>query len=184
MADPTFNWLDFGLAMLGILILTRLMVKGNSQAAALLPPGPKKIPIIGNLLDMPSEREWETFTKWGQKWGTSSYMQRYSSKNTQPTAWLGDITSVTIFGLSVIILNSVDLALDMLDKKSAIYSDRPVFQMGGELVGWKNTLVLVPYSDRFRNYRKLFHQLIGTRSSMSRFLPVEKLKRIGSSRGS
>ncbi len=29
----------------------------------------------------------------------------------------------------------------MLEKKSVIYSDRPVLQMGGELVGWKRTLV-------------------------------------------
>lgn len=46
--------------------------------------------------------------------------------------------------------------------------------MGGELVGWKNTLGLMPYSDRLRHCRKLFRQLIGTRSSMSRFHPVEE----------
>ena len=31
-----------------------------------LPPGPKKYPLIGNLLSMPSTLEWETFAKWGQ----------------------------------------------------------------------------------------------------------------------
>lgn len=64
----------------------------------------------------------------------------------------------------------------MLDKKSALYSDRPVMEMGGELVGWKNTLVLVPYGQRFRNYRKLFHQLIGTHSTMAQFLPTEEIE--------
>jgi hypothetical protein len=64
----------------------------------------------------------------------------------------------------------------MLDKKSAIYSDRPVMQMGGELVGWKNTLVMIPYGERFRNYRKFFHQTIGSHSSMSLFYPVEELE--------
>ena len=61
----------------------------------------------------------------------------------------------------------------MLDKKSAIYSDRPVLQMGGELVGWKNTLVLLPYGDRFRSYRKMCHRLIGSRASMRQFHPIE-----------
>ena len=33
-----------------------------------LPPGPKKYPLIGNLLSMPSTLEWETFAEWGQKY--------------------------------------------------------------------------------------------------------------------
>ena len=76
----------------------------------------------------------------------------------------------------MIIVNSATTAMDMMDKKSAIYSDRPVLQMGGELVGWKDTLVLVPYGDRFRNYRKFFYQVIGSNSSMARFHPVEELE--------
>lgn len=34
-----------------------------------LPPGPKPLPIIGNLLDMPSYKPWETFAMWGQLYG-------------------------------------------------------------------------------------------------------------------
>jgi hypothetical protein len=64
----------------------------------------------------------------------------------------------------------------MLDKKSSIYSDRPVLQMGGELVGWKNTFVLLPYGDRFRRYRRLFHRLIGSQSTMKQFLLTEELE--------
>ena len=48
--------------------------------------------------------------------------------------------------------------------------------MGGELVGWKDTLVLVPYGDRFRNYRKFFHQVIGSNASVSLFYPIEELE--------
>jgi hypothetical protein len=44
------------------------------------------------------------------------------------------------------------------------------------LVGWKNTLVLVPYGDRFREYRRYFHQLIGSRNSMKAFHPAEELE--------
>jgi hypothetical protein len=89
---------------------------------------------------------------------------------------LGDICSVTVLGQPLIILNSAKMSIDMLDKKSAIYSDRPVLQMAGELVGWKNTLVLLPYGDRFRRYRRLFHSLIGTQSMIKRFYPSEELE--------
>src|SRR6266550_8336487 len=36
-----------------------------------LPPGPKGYPLIGNVLDMPTEREWFKFAEWGDDWGTS-----------------------------------------------------------------------------------------------------------------
>ena len=48
--------------------------------------------------------------------------------------------------------------------------------MGGELVGWKNTLVLLPYGDRFRRYRRLFHSLVGSHATMRNFLPIEELE--------
>ena len=34
-----------------------------------LPPGPKGLPFVGNILDMPSEKEWLTFAKWGEIYG-------------------------------------------------------------------------------------------------------------------
>lgn len=39
------------------------------RASAPLPPGPKGFPFIGNVLDMPSEKEWQTFARWGETWG-------------------------------------------------------------------------------------------------------------------
>ncbi len=89
---------------------------------------------------------------------------------------LGDISSVTVLGQTIVILNSAQAAVDVLDKKSAIYSDRPVLQMGGELIGWKNTLVLLPYGDRFRRFRKIFHSLIGSPATMKQYQPAEELE--------
>lgn len=34
-----------------------------------LPPGPTGYPLIGNLLDLPAEREWETYTEWSKRYG-------------------------------------------------------------------------------------------------------------------
>lgn len=34
-----------------------------------LPPGPKPLPVLGNVLDMPRKNEWETITKWGKQYG-------------------------------------------------------------------------------------------------------------------
>jgi hypothetical protein len=79
-------------------------------------------------------------------------------------------------GQTFIILNSAEIAIEMLEKKNSIYSDRPILQMGGELIGWKNTLVLLPYGDRFRRSRRLFHQTIGNTSMIKQFLPLEEFE--------
>lgn len=105
-------------------------------------------------------------------WNLMSYLSSFIDLSVLP----GPMTTVSVFGQTMIIVNSAKTANDMMDKKSAIYSDRPVMQMGGELVGWKDTLVLVPYGDRFRNYRKFFHQVIGSNSSVSLFYPTEELE--------
>jgi hypothetical protein len=88
----------------------------------------------------------------------------------------GDISHAEVLGQHIIILNNVKTAVELLDKKSSSYSDRPVFPMGGELVGWKNTLVLLPYGDRFREYRKNFARVIGSRAAMNTYHPVEEME--------
>ncbi|KAF9569422.1 cytochrome P450 [Agrocybe pediades] len=143
------------LVLLALFIL-RAIIRSLTSKSLLLPPGPKGLPLIGNVLDMPSEKEWLTFARWGEIYG--------------------DISSVTVLGQTLIIVNSARVAMDMLNKKSAIYSDRPVLQMGGELVGWKNTMVLLPYGDRFRRYRRLFHSLIGSPAAVKIFYPSEELE--------
>ncbi|KAG5723754.1 O-methylsterigmatocystin oxidoreductase [Termitomyces sp. T112] len=147
------NSIDVLCAFLGVFILSKLV---RRTRRALLPPGPKGYPLVGNVLDMPSKQEWVTFTKWGQQYGK--------------------ICSIKIFSQPIVILNSAKIANDMLDKKSPIYSDRPVLQMGGNLVGWKNTFVLLPYGDRFRRFRRLFHGIIGSRASMKQFFHIEELE--------
>ena len=59
-----------------------------------------------------------------------------------------------------------------LDKKGAIYSDRPVLEMGGELVGYSETLVLLRYGPRFRTYRKHFSHYVGSPNPIKQLYPL------------
>jgi len=67
------NSLDLGLAFVGLITLWILL----RPKKAPLPPGPKGLPIIGNVFDMPVDQEWLTFAKWGEEYGV--YMTIYSS---------------------------------------------------------------------------------------------------------
>jgi cytochrome P450 len=84
--------------------------------------------------------------------------------------------SVSFLGQSIVILNSAAAASDLLDKRSGIYSDRPFLMMGGELVGWKNTLALTPYGSRFRSIRRMLHGLMGTKSALAPYRPQIELE--------
>ncbi|SJL15059.1 related to cytochrome P450 CYP2 subfamily [Armillaria ostoyae] len=116
------------------------------------PPGPRGLPLAGNLLDIPSQKEWLSFAKWGEIYG--------------------DILSVSIFGRRLVVINSAQAAIDILDKKGTIYSDRPIMGMIGELMGVKNSLVLLPYGTRFRNQRRLVHQQLSNHAAMNQFLLI------------
>ena len=72
----------------------------------------------------------------------------------------------------MVILNAAKDAVALLDKRGNIYSDRPALTMGGELVGWKNTLVMSPYGDRFREYRRFIAKFIGGRTQMQQHLAL------------
>lgn len=45
----------------------------------------------------------------------------------------GPISSVSIFGKNIIILNDAKAAFNLLEKKSSLYSNRPTFHMAGEM---------------------------------------------------
>ena len=62
--------------------------------------------------------------------------------------------------------------MEMLDEKGSMYSDRPVFPIA-ELVGVKDAVPLLPYDDRLRWHCKNFHRIIGTRTSMEVYRPME-----------
>ncbi|KAG6332027.1 hypothetical protein ID866_7060 [Astraeus odoratus] len=138
------------LATIVVCYLLRRVFKRNP---APYPPGPKPLPLLGNLRDLPSVKPWLTYAEWGAKFG--------------------DVTHVQVFGRHIIFLNSVKAAVDMLDKKGFKYSDRPVLPMAGELLGNKFSLPLLPYGDRFRETRKQFHRVIGTRAAVGAYYDVE-----------
>lgn len=88
----------------------------------------------------------------------------------------GDIPHIEVLGQHVIVLNSVKTAMELLDKKSSVYSDRPVLPMCGELVGWKRSLGFLSHGDRFRCYRKNMHRVIGSRTAMEVYNPLEDVE--------
>ncbi|TFK49671.1 cytochrome P450 [Heliocybe sulcata] len=140
--------------ILGATTLYLLAVFLRRRIRPRLPPGPRSLPIIGNIWDVPTKQPWKVFAGWSQNWG--------------------DLISLQVLGQTMVVVNSPKITFDMLEKKSAIYSDRPTLTMADEMVGWRYALSDTSYSDRFRKYRRLIHSVVGTRASVEEYLPVEE----------
>ncbi|KAJ7483563.1 cytochrome P450 [Mycena latifolia] len=83
----------------------------------------------------------------------------------------GGICSVRLLGQPIVILNSAS-AMEEMDTKGSVFSTRPRLPMAGELLGYDQTLVLMPYGARFRTFRKHFAKLLGSAGAMRQFVPV------------
>jgi len=69
----------------------------------------------------------------------------------------------------LIVISDVDIANEILDKKGAISSDRPVLNMAGELAGFKEWTSSLMYGPRLKESRKYMHRAIGTLESLRKF---------------
>ena len=84
------------------------------------------------------------------------------------------MVSLNVLGQPIIILNSLDIAVELFEKRSAKYSARPRMVVAGEMIGWDQSLVLSPYGERFRDIRRLLHQFIGTEKAITSFNELEE----------
>ncbi|KAI9450441.1 cytochrome P450 [Lactarius psammicola] len=103
------------------------------------PPGPKGLPIVGNVLDMPSKNQWLIYWKWGKQYDS-------------------DIVHATALGTHIIVLNSAKAVHELFEKRSSIYSDRPPLPSLTRLIRMSWNIAFLPYGPRWRTWRKVFHE--------------------------
>ncbi|KAH8110331.1 cytochrome P450 [Phellopilus nigrolimitatus] len=128
------------------------------------PPGPSPWPLLGNLLDMPRTREWETITEWSRIYG--------------------EVVHVKVFGQHIIFVNTPEAADELFEKRSAVYSDRPRSTLINDLMGhgeWN--FAFFPYGETWRAYRRLFMSKFGPNSAhlyrpVQEFVTHQLLKRL------
>ena len=105
-----------------------LWLSRGSKVAISVPPGPKPIPILGNLNDIPGKEPWFLVTKLAKQYGKVSrtWQCQWESLNLVLTLHTsGDVVYMHFLGRGVVFLNSVEAVYDLLDKRGSIYSDRP-----------------------------------------------------------
>ncbi|KAJ7765661.1 cytochrome P450 [Mycena metata] len=153
MADSStfLDWRSVLFSILTVIIVGSQYIRGRKRAPP-LPPGPRGLPLLGNISDVPTSEHWLKFAELGNVWG--------------------DISSLTVLGQTMIIVNSVKIAEDLLDVRGANFSDRPEIPFGGGMVGFDNVITLCQYGDRVKQERRLFRKFFGTSASIQEFVPL------------
>lgn len=116
-----------------------------------LPPGPKGLPLVGNIRDLPPPGvpEWEHWL--------------------QHKDLYGPLSSVTALGTTMILIHDKDVALELLEKRSAKYSGRPFQRFVQETCGFAALPAFQQNGHKFRQQRRLMAAQMGSRSSMAKF---------------
>ncbi|KAJ6559780.1 cytochrome P450 [Mycena capillaripes] len=128
-----------------------LLVLQKRRRASMLPPGPPGDPLVGHLLRMPSTDSALVFHQWAKTYG--------------------DVMRLEVLGRTLIILDSYQAAVDLLENRGAIYSDRPKFTLY-ELLGWNPALTFLRYGKQFNKHRTM-HQSYLNRHKAEEFKPIQ-----------
>ncbi|KAH7906556.1 cytochrome P450 [Hygrophoropsis aurantiaca] len=121
-----------------IALLLKIATQGRRKDTSLQKlPGPKPLPILGNVWDIDKHAPWTTYKKW--------------------EAIYGGILRCRLLSEEIIVVNSLDIAKDLLGTRSSNYSSRPDNSID-ELIGSDWNSVNLAHGDLWRLHRKLLQQ--------------------------
>ncbi|CEL10589.1 hypothetical protein ASPCAL13706 [Aspergillus calidoustus] len=120
-----------------------------------LPPGPKPLPLIGNIHQAPKSHGWRTYQQWSKEYGP--------------------IVHVNMLGQHVIILSSTEVAHEILAKTGAAFSDRPRLFLATELALKGLNILMMNYTPQFRQHQRLHASVLNTTPAAS-YLPLQTLE--------
>jgi hypothetical protein len=100
-----FSFVEAGVTILLLYLLRRLFFD-NGKARRPLPPGPKGLPVLGNIYDLPASGTLE-FVHWLE------HKDRY-----------GPISSTTALGVTFIIMHDKSMVMELMEKRGSKHSGR------------------------------------------------------------
>lgn len=115
METPRQGLTAWGVTALCLVVVIYAIVAllGVGRRPPGLPPGPRTLPVIGNLHLMPSFKPYKKFAEWGRMYGP--------------------VYSLMVGSSPMIMLQSQEAARELLDRRGSNYSSRPDMYIMSEL---------------------------------------------------
>ncbi|KAF9531320.1 cytochrome P450 [Crepidotus variabilis] len=130
--------LFFSILAVYIYIRPSLVSSSNSKGLP-YPPGPKPLPILGNVLDIKPKELWVQALRWAELYGPITHLSLLSS-------------------IHLVFINTHEAALELLEQKGGVYADKPGLVMCGDMCGCKNMVAFTPYGAQSKRQRRLLHK--------------------------
>ncbi|KAM0751170.1 cytochrome P450 [Meredithblackwellia eburnea MCA 4105] len=146
--------LVFVAGAIAILLLARHL----SQRRRLpLPPGPKGHPLVGSAFSLDPGRPWIQISHWAKDYGPFFLF------------WT--------FGTPVIVIADLDIAKDLLEKRGAIYSDRPRLVMADEIISDRmNPTLARNVHGGVKRFRRVMSEQLRLSEVRAHAYPVQKME--------
>ncbi|KAJ3843054.1 cytochrome P450 [Lentinula raphanica] len=125
-----------------LLLIRSVIVAWKCRA---LPPGPCGLPVLGNVLQLrTSQSLWFTFDKLKAQYGPIVYLN--------------------MAGKDIIVLNTKAAAIELLERRSAIYSNRPL-NIVSQHLGSELAMPFTQYGKSWQTMRRAGHAVLNARIS-------------------
>ncbi|KAA1476609.1 cytochrome P450 [Dentipellis sp. KUC8613] len=139
-----------------IAIVTFFLVRYINSPYRKLPPGPLRLPILGSLLSLVGRSQLSVFAEWKRTYG--------------------DLIYLSVPGQRMLVINSHKIAMDLLERRSSKYSDRPVSVIAYDLLSACHMMVLKPHS-AVRPHRRAAHEAL-KRETSHQYYPMQTTEAI------
>ncbi|KAL1952731.1 hypothetical protein VTO42DRAFT_4409 [Malbranchea cinnamomea] len=146
-------------ALIGYLVYHQSAAFTQKRRRKRLPPGPKPLPILGNMRDLPPND------------GTPEYQHWLQHKDQY-----GGISSVTVLGMTLVIIHDKKAAHELLETMSSKTSGRPTNIMANKLCGYESIVLCQGYTPTFHRCRRYLHRELGTKVSAAQFRGVQAIE--------
>ncbi|KAI0031068.1 cytochrome P450 [Vararia minispora EC-137] len=122
-----------------------------------LPPGPPRLPLIGNLFQLLEKHVWLKFTEWRNVYG--------------------DILYLNVAGQHMIVMNSQKVTTELLERRAAKYSGRARNIVAAEMLTGGLFLAFQSHNDKWRRMRKGAHEVLH-KGAVAQYQPIQTLEAI------
>jgi hypothetical protein len=113
-----------GIAVICLVVIFSLYLS-QRRSRYRLPPGPRRLPIVGNFFDAPKKFAWKQYSEWASQYGAPWAPTTLRMALIRHLILLGDIISLTIFGQVIVVFNSLSSIKQVILHQPGAFSSRP-----------------------------------------------------------